>query len=342
MKKFVSVLMAMSVAATTLVGCGSKESTGTGDDQGLKVAMVAAGVFGDQGMNDALLNGMNLFEEETGIDVTSVEVFEFSDHAINARNFADKGYDLVVMGGPVSEIMPEIASAYPDTHFILNKGTIEDMENVTSIQFDEAQPSFLGGAFAVLMSESLGGTKSAGWVGGARIPDLEKARYAFQAGAEYVGGQTDVVYVGDFTDIAKGKEIALKMYNAGAKIVQGYAGAASTGVYQAAETLDDSYYAMGSATGQFHLSPKIVTSVVVQYDEALKELMVEFANEGSLPSGLQMLNLETKGTGIKYATELEAMIPQEIKDQVAELEAQIISGEIVVPTTEEEYNAFSK
>ncbi len=341
MKKLVSLLAVTTLCFGMLTGCGSSTETAGSDDE-LKVAMVAAGVFGDQGMNDALLNGMNLFTEETGVEVTSVEVTEFSDHEINARNFAEQGYDLIVMGGPVSEVMPGIVEAFPDTHFILIKGTIEDAPNVTSIQFDEAQPSFLGGAFAVLMSEHLGGEKSAGWVGGARIPDLEKARYAFVAGSEYVGGKTDVIYVGDFTDIAKGKEIALQMYNSGSKIVQGYAGAASTGVYQASESLDDTYYAMGSATGQFHMSPKIMTSVVVNYDEALSKLMTTFVNEGSIDSGVIVSNVETGGTGIKYSPDLESKVPQEIKDQISDLETKIISGDIVVPTTEEEYNAFNK
>ncbi len=360
MKKLLALIAALTL---TFVGCSSGDTgadTGsTGTDSGttsgttdagttdagttsdLKVALVAAGVFGDQGMNDALLNGMNMFTEATGIEVTSVEVAEFADHAINATNFAEQGYDLIIMGGPVSEIMPDIANQYPDTHFILNKGTIADLPNVTSVQFDEAQPSFLGGVFAVLMSEHLGGERSAGWVGGMRIPDLEKARFSYVAGAEYVDGNVDVIYVGDFTDIAKGKEIALQMYNNGAKIVQGYAGGASTGVYQAAESLDDTHYAMGSATGQFNLSPKIMASVIVKYDESLNLLMQQYVNDGSIDSGIMVLNLGTEGSDLKYAPDHEANIPQEIKDEIAKLKEMIINGEIVPPTTEEEYNEFS-
>ncbi len=346
MKKLLSIVTATSLMLLMFTGCSSsspsgEESTSKEEDT-IKVAMVAAGVFGDQGMNDALLNGMNIFSEETGIKVNSVEISEFSDHAINARNFAEQGYDIILMGGPVSEVMPEIAEAYPDTHFILNKGTISDMDNVTSIQFDEAEPSFLGGAFAVLMSEELGGARQAGWVGGARIPDLEKARYAFVAGSEYVDGKTDVIYVGDFTDIAKSKEIALQMYNSGSKIVQGYAGAASTGVYQASESLDDTFYAMGSATGQFHLSPKIITSVIVKYDEAFAKMLIDYSETGVIESGVQVLGLQTDGSGLKYAPEFEETIPEEIKAQIEEIKEKIISGEIVVPTTEDEYNSFAK
>ncbi len=149
-------------------------------------------------MNDALLAGMNTFEEKTGIKVTSVEISEFGDNAINARNFAQQGYDLVIMGAPVSEIIPEIAKEYPNTHFVLNKGTIEDMDNVTSVKFQEANAGFLTGAFAILMGDYLAGVKKTGWIGGMRIPDLERARYAYVAGAKYVGGDAAVAYVGSF------------------------------------------------------------------------------------------------------------------------------------------------
>ena len=345
MKRFIATGLAVVMAAMMTVGCSgtekkAEESVAEGKKE-FKIAMVAAGVFGDQGMNDALLNGMKMFTEKTGIEVTSVEISEFSDHAINARNFAQQGYDLVLMGGPVSEIIPEIAAEYPDTHFLLNKGTVTDMENVTSVQFDEAGGGFLGGAFAVLMSKSLGGSDTVGWVGGERIPDLEKARYAFSAAAKYVGGDCNVVYVGSFSDIAKGKEIALQMYNGGASIVQAYAGGASNGVYQAAESLDDNYYAMGCATGQFNLSPnKIVASSIVRYDDFFSAMLEEYVKTGKMEPGLVKADLINGGSGLKYSPEIGDRIPEDVKKQIEEIEKKIISGEIKVPTTEEEYNTF--
>lgn len=340
-KKVLAMIVSLSMLATVLVGCSSSETTQADDDQP-KIAMVAAGVFGDQGMNDAMLNGMNMFTEETGIPVTSVEVTETSDHAINATNFAQQGYDVIIMGGSVSEIIPEIAEQYPDTHFILNKGTIDDMDNVTSVQFDEGSSAFLAGAFAVLMSEYLGDSNQIGWVGGMRIPDLEVSRYAFVAGTEYMGGSCTAVYVGDFTDIAKAQEIALQMYNSGSYIVQGFAGAASQGVYQAGESMPDDYYTMGCATGQFNLSPeKIVASSVVNYDVEFNNLLLSFVENGTLESGIVISDLTTGGTGMKYSPEIGDIIPQEIIDEIATLEKAVISGELAVPTTEEAYDAFT-
>lgn len=335
MKKVLIIVLSIIMVANMLVGCSQKQ-----EEEGLKVALIAGGKFGDNGMNDALLLGMTKFEEETGIKVTSVEINEFSDNTINARNFAQQGYDLIIMGDAVSEIIPEIATEFPDTHFVLNKGTIEDMSNVTSVKFEEAPAGFLTGAFAVLMSEELNGTKKTGWIGGMRIPDLERSRYAFVAGAKYVGGEADVAYVGSFTDIAKGKEIALQMYGDGALMVQAYAGAASNGVYQAVEGLDSGYYAMGCATGQFHLSPeRILASAVLKTDEAFLKVAKDFV-EGNLKSGVMTLGLSDDSTGIKYNPELNKLVPKEIIDEIESLRQKVISGEIIPPSTEEEFEIF--
>jgi len=301
--------------------------------------MVAAGVFGDQGMNDALLQGMTMFTEATGIEVTSVEISEFSDHAINARNFAQQGYDLILMGGPVSEIIPEIAAEYPNTHFLLNKGTVADIDNVTSVQFDEAGGGFLSGAFAVLMSKEMGVEPKVGWVGGERIPDLEKARYAFSSAVEYMGGTCDVVYVGSFVDIAKGKEIAMQMYNDGSFFVQAYAGGASSGVYQAAEAMADGKYALGCATGQFHMAPtRILASSVVLYHEYFSAMLSEYVETGAMESGIFVANVSTGGTGLRFSPEIGDEIPASVLEEINALEAKIVSGELVVPTNEEQYN----
>ena len=351
MKKCMCLLLVLAIGLLSFTGCTQSSADSVNNSsqnegqaapaKDLKIAMIAAGVFGDQGMNDALLEGMQMFTAETGIEVKSVEISEFSDHAINARNFAQQGYDLILMGGPVSEIIPEIAEEYPDTHFLLNKGTITDMPNVTSVQFDEAGGAFLAGAFAVLMSEELGVEPKIGWVGGERIPDLEKARYAFQAAVEYMGGQCDVVYVGSFVDIAKAKEIAMQMFNNGSAIVQAYAGGASNGVYQAAEAMPDGHYALGCATGQFHLSPeKIIASSVVYYNHYFATMLTDFAESGVMESGLVIADIATGGTGLRYSPEIGDRIPENVKEQIQELEEKIISGEIAVPTSQEEFDAF--
>ncbi len=130
------------------------------------------------------------------------------------------------------------------------------------------------------------------------------------------------------------------MYGEGAVIVQAYAGGASNGVYQAVEGLNEGIYALGCATGQFHLSPnKIVASAVLKTDEVIYNVCKDF-KEGKLESGLQMVGLKEGGTGIKYSPEIGDVVPKEIKIKIQEIEDKIINGEIVPPSNEEEFNKF--
>ncbi len=357
MKRLLTLLLAAAMTLSLLAGCGSSNQNNggnsgngggnagsgdsdTGGEKEWKIGLVAAGTFGDNGLNDALKTAMDTFTENTGIEVTCVEVNEFNDHEIHARNFGSEGYDLVIMGGTVSEIMPTILEDYPDTHYVLNKGTVDGYDNCTSIQFEEPQAGFIGGAFAVMMSEYLGGPSEVGWVGGQRIADLELCRYCFEAGAAYAGGHATTAYVGDFTDIARASELALQMYNDGMVIVQAFAGGAANGVYQAVEGLEEGKYAMGAATGQFDLSPdRIIASHIIKTDEYFADVCQQFI-DGELPSGIVKAGLADGATGIRLSPYIGDLIPQEILDAMEEIEAKIISGEIVPPTTEEELENY--
>ena len=182
MKRLLALVLTMGIAFSLLAGC--TQNANNGDENGgntgnkeWKIGLIAAGTFGDNGLNDALKKAAETFTENTGIPVTCVEVNEFND--------------MVIMGGTVSEIMSPILEDYPDTHFVLNKGTVDGYDNCTSIQFEEPAAGFIGGAFAVMMSEYLGGPSEVGWIGGQRIADLELCRYCFEAGAADVQWRHD-------------------------------------------------------------------------------------------------------------------------------------------------------
>jgi basic membrane protein A len=190
------------------------------------------------------------------------------------------------------------------------------------------------------MNQELGGTAKSGFICGIRGPALERARYGFDAGSAYAGGECNVVYVGNFTDVAKGKEIAMQLYQEDLKLLQAFAGGAGLGAYQAAESMPEGYYAMGSADGHFHLSDRIIASMIQDNTEAYYLLIKQFAS-GSLQYGMmEEIKLSSGAIDFQYAPLYTDIIPQSIKDEIANIKAKIISGEITAPATEEEYNQF--
>lgn len=344
---YIPTLILTLTAATMLTACGGTatgaekaDAAGTGEKD-IQIAFIIDRL-GDNAANDESYRGIQEFEAETGIKVTTVEAPELQDHEINARTFAQEGYDLIVDGTSfTSELYEAIAPEFPDSHFVIVDGTVSDQENVTSLRCRPEEAAFLTGAFNVLMNQEMGGENKAAFIGGMRNPDLERSQYGFTAGAEYVGGEATVVYVGNFTDVAKGKEIALQLYNNGMKLVQAFAGGAGMGVYQAAESMGDSVYSIGGAAGQFNLSDSIIASQVKLTGNPIYDSCMKF-RDGGLESGIQMFGLKEGAVGIKYNPLHEDQVPEDIVKQINELQEKIVNGELVPPSTEDEFNAFGK
>lgn len=349
MRKVFALLFAALFCLSLLAGCGGDTGSGsvsgpssTGGEAPLRVGVLFDGQLGDNAANDDTYEGMLQFAEETGAELTTIEVTEMQDHEINARNFAEEGYPLVVVGNAQpSDLIAQVAEEYPDTHFIIVEGTVENMPNVTCLRTRIGEAAFLTGAFNVLMNQELNGEAKGAFVGGVRNPNLERSQYGFTAGCEYVGGECSVVYVGNFTDVAKAKEITLQLYGDGLRLVQAFAGGAGMGVYQAAESMGDGYWALGAASGQFDLSDSIIASQVKNMGVMLYNACMKYL-DGTLESGIIEVGLEDGSVGIKYNPLNQDQIPQEILDRVAELEAQLLDGTLVAPATEEEYQDFAQ
>lgn len=342
MKKAIAIMMTLALTLTLLTGCGggSGSDTPSSGEGPLRIGYLTENL-GDNAANDDAHEGVQRYAaEHDNVELTVVETTELQDYDINARSMASEGYHLILVSTPTaSEIIGALAPDYPDTQFIIGEGTIDGQENVSCWNTLVAEAGFLTGAFNALMNQELGGPMKAVFVGGVRNPGLERAQYGFTAGAEYVGGTGVAVYVGSFTDVAKGKELAMQMYQDDMKLMQAYAGGAGMGIYQAAESLPEGYYALGAANGQFHLSDRIIASQVKLGGDIFYSCIEQFA-EGTLPQGIFDMGIVDGAVDFQIAPGKEDLIPQEIKDQIDELREKIISGEIVPPSTEAEYNAF--
>ena len=72
-----------------------------------------------------------------------------------------------------------------------------------------------------------------------------------------------------------------------------------------------------------------------------EDLCLQF-KDGTLPYGTMTYGLKEGAVDIRYAPDERAdIIPQEIKDKIDELREMILAGEIDVPSTQEEYDAFA-
>jgi basic membrane protein A len=365
MKKNVVLIITLALLTIFVAGCGSQggqaqnaappqtavpapgaqppaggANTASPEQKNLKIAFLVDRL-GDNSTSDAFHSGVLRYEAETGNEVMVLEHPELQDYAINVRSLCEDGYGLIIYPfATAAELILPLAEEFPDTWFYI-QNTPSDLPNVVSIRFMGNEAAFLTGAFSVLMNQEFGGEPKSAFVGGMQNPVLERAQFSFEAGSRYAGGEPTSVYIGSYTDIAKGKEISLQLYQSGIHVIQAYAGGAGTGVFQAAESLGGNYYAMGEADGQFGVSDRILASMVSKMGDMVYGVIQDYLN-GDLEAGLKDAGYTEGIVSIEYAPGKEDLIPQSVKDKIKELEEKVISKEIMPPQTKEEYDAFAE
>jgi len=180
-------------------------------------------------------------------------------------------------------------------------------------------------------------TKNIGFLGGMENPIINDFLLGYIQGAKYVEPDVKVAiaYVGNFYDSAAGKDLALAQYqNGGVDVGYNVAGAAGLGQIEAA--VDAKRYAFGVDSDQAALLPEkadfIPTSALKNVGNSLyRAIMLDI--DGKLEYGVaESLGFAEGGVNLVKDAHYEEMLPEEIRTKIDELEAKIISGEIVVDT----------
>jgi basic membrane protein A len=232
--------------------------------------------------------------------------------------------------------MGAVTADYPDTTFAIVDDASVEAPNLTSLVFAEEQGSFLVGAAAALTSQ----TGQLGFIGGVQIELIQKFEAGFVAGATEVNPDVavDVKYISQppdfsgFNDPGTGKEIALGQFGAGADVIYHAAGGSGGGLFEAATETGD-VWAIGVDSDQYltaepAVQGSILTSMLKRVDVAVFEAIKAFS-EGTLEPGVQTFDLSNDGVG--YSTSGE-FLSEDIVAQLDELKAQIVAGDIEVPT----------
>jgi len=290
----------------------------------------------NKGFTDLGWDGFLKAKEELGVEITVVEAREQADYEPNITKVAQAGYDIIIgVGFLLTDAMNKIAPQFPDTKFAIIDSVV-DQPNVASYVFKEEEGSFLVGAVAGGMTK----TGIIGFVGGMEVPLIKKFEVGYIAGAKTVNPDVKVLsaYTGNFSDPGSGKQVSLSMHSKGADIIYAAAGACGLGTIEAAQQND--FYAIGVDTDQDGVAPGYVLCSMLKHVETATFTAIKEAKEGNFKPGIHVLGLKENGVGISPMTYTKDKVPAELLEKVEKLKEMIIAGEIVVPTTEDELNAF--
>ena len=315
-----------------LIGNANLEAKG---HEKFKVALLLPASITDGGWNAFAYDGLKAIEKELRAEVSYVESRTPTDQEAHFRDYALDGYQLIFGHGfgyqdPAKQVAPD----FPETVFITSTGsTVTD--NISPIVFAIEEPVYLLGVIAGSMTQ----TDKIGIVGGENISAINSMFTAFEEGAKSVNPDVVVrrAYVGNWSDIGKGKELALAHINEGSDFLFPVADVAGLGVFQAVETAQVSdgktVYAFGVYRDQSELSPTaIVASAIVTPKVFVK--LAQVVMEGTFePQPYRFTMTEDEALTFVYNPALKDKVPETVQKVVADAKAKIIAGELKVSQT---------
>ena len=346
------VLLVLALMAAAVAGCAKKDATTPTQAAAetaravVRTAMVAdIGGLDDKGFNALSYAGLERASKELGAEIAVLQPRTTADYPGLITQLAAAGNSPVfAIGYMMTESVTELAARFPGVTFAgVDIAFDPAAENVIGLSFKEQEAGYLAGVVAGKLTTRTGvdprinARKVVGFVGGMKIPPVQRFEAGFAAGVRSVAPDVTVksIYVDSFTDARRGRAAARSLLRGGADIIFAAAGPSGTGA--AAACRRNGALFIGVDADQYETIPgvgdTIVTSAVKRVDTAVF-LTVADAAAGRLQGGVnRVFGLAEDGVGLAPLHEWDARLPQDIKDAVAKARDAVVGGAVTVPET---------
>jgi len=315
-----------------------------------KVALVLNGTLGDKSFFDSAARGVELAEADLPIKAKVIEAgYDPSKWEPALEDAAASDYNIVIVGTwQMVDYVQDIAPRYPSKKFIVFDAVVDyssgNLSNVYCMTYKQNEGSYLAGLYAALVSTSglpmSNDAKVIGVIGGQDIPVINDFIVGYRQGALAVDPKMKVLvqYVGNWSDAAKAKEIALAMITQGADVIFNVAAGAGVGIFEAVR--ERKCYAIGVDSDQAMLfketapemTAHILTSMVKNIDKSIYRALQLYC-KGKLAFGqAEALGILEGAVGLAKNQYYDQYTPGGIKAKVLKAEKDILSGNVVVDT----------
>jgi len=307
MKKIVSLLLILVMAAAMFTGCG-KET--------YELALVTdLGTINDKSFNQGAWEGLKQYADEKKITYKY-----YQPSAADTASYVDT-IGLAITGGAKVVVCPgykfepavyECQTKYPDVKFVLLDGTphTEDYstydikDNVYSIFYAEQQAGFLAGYAAVM-----DGMTKLGFMGGMAVPAVKRFGYGYAQGAEQAAKELGLAagsvelkyhYTGAFNADPAIETMSSAWYQSGTEVIFGCGGAVGNSVMAAAEK--DGKKVIGVDVDQSSESDTVITSAMKMLSISVYDALTDYY-AGTFPGGQSVtLDVTVDGVGLPMDT----------------------------------------
>jgi basic membrane protein A len=358
------------VAAATLVvaGCGRGDSESNSSDKpktaqpvkvdfpqlnkpDFKACMVSdSGGFDDKSFNQTAKAGLDNAVKDFKIQQAAVQSKADADYVPNlAALVRQKCNEITTVGFLLGDATLASAKKNPNIDYAIVDFAYSDPKtgknlapkNLQGLIFDTASPSFMAGYLAAGMSKS----GFVGTFGGAPIPTVTIFMDGFWEGVQYYNKEKNkdvkVVgwdettqkgsFTGDFEAKGKAQTIAAGLIQQGADVILPVAGPAGLGGLQAVKEANAKaiWVDTDGCVSASEYCDVLLTSVMKGMDVAVQK-SIQSAIEGDFSNEPYVGTLENGGVELAPYHTADATIPDELKTEIGEIRAKLLSGDISI------------
>lgn len=261
------VLVILAVITTSCAPVPASTAKSAGD---YKMVLLLPGPINDQSWNATNYAGLKKSNETLGTKIEYVENVQAADFESTFRNYAERGYDLILAAGTqFDEAANKVAKNYPKTKFTVVNGQVSSGDNVAPIFPKEYEASYL----AALVAGEVSKNGQFATIGGFPNDAMEKLLDVYEKTAVDIAKSRGIAdakatraYANSWDDVALGKQMAETMIANGADTLFVYANQVGLGSIQAAKEKGAKF--IGFSGNQNDVAPgTVVASVPFDFEK---------------------------------------------------------------------------
>ncbi len=304
------------------------------------------GGIDDNSFNQTAWKGVVDAQQAFSIDGRFLESQAETDYEANINSLLGGQCDVIItVGFLLGDATQKAAAANPDQKF-----------SIVDFAYDPPIPNVLGQVYATDEAAFLAGYLSAGMTksgilgtfGGINIPPVTIFMDGFYRGVEYHNSQkgTNVTVLGwnpnsreglftnNFESLDDGRAFAQNLYDEGADIVLPVAGPVGLGSAALADELGvENLKIIGVDADLYFTDPEkkhvYLTSVTKRMDATVMDVIERVMND-TFEGGVLVGTLANGGVDLAPFHDMEALVPDALKDELAAIRQGIIDGTIKV------------
>ena len=291
-----------------------------------KVAAIFPGVITDADYNTLGYVALEAVNKELGLEIGYSEKVAVPDVERVMREYVDQGFTVIwTHGGQFFSQTINMAKEYPEVSFVAESDAPAENPppNLWVMDRNLHQPFYILGYIAAKVTQ----TGKVGYIGGLTLPFSYAEVHAAEQGIQAAGKDVELkaVWVGDFNDPTKARELADAMIADGVDVILGSLNLGMLGIFEAVKAAPHKVWVTAKYSDKSQFAPdNYITSALYDYTKPFKDIVQNIMN--GQPGGYYPMSFETGHT-----VQLPLRnVPPDLEEEVRQMLEDLKSGKIEV------------